>query len=180
MAFALRRPFSIAAAIKQIPKPSTAPYRAFHHHASPFRPVNPLSSSKPASPITALTKSRNAFQRAYIQPSSPITGPNTGNLAQRLLYGAGIVGATIIATNLIFNRETREDGGMPPYERSYLNETFMHTALGVGIIAVTARALHQTGWSVRLMASNPWLVIGGGLAMSIGTMYGCFATPPEK
>lgn len=180
MAFALRRPFSIAAAIQKIPKPSSTPYRSFHQHASPFRPVNSLSAFKPNSPITALTKSRNAFRRTYIQSPSPVTGPQAGNLTQRLLYGAGIVGATIIATNLIFNRETREDGGMPPYERSYLNETFMHTGLGVGIIAVAARALHQTGWSVRLMASNPWLVIGGGLAMSIGTMYGCFATDPSK
>ncbi|MCJ1411498.1 hypothetical protein MMC19_005588 [Ptychographa xylographoides] len=109
-----------------------------------------------------------------------MSGPNAGNLTQRLLYGAGIVGATILATNLIFNRETREDGGMPPFERAYLNETFLHTGLGIGIIGVAASALHQSGWSVRLMAANPWLVIGGGLAASIGTMYGCFATSPEN
>ena len=179
MSFLLRRPFSIATAIKQVPKSASAPYRAFHQ-SSPLRPSKVLSASKPTSPITALTKSRNAFHRTYIQPSSPVTGPDAGNLTQRLLYGAGIVGATVIATNLIFNRETREDGGMPPFERSYLNETFLHTGLGVGIIGVAARALHQSGWSIRLMATNPWLVIGGGLAMSIGTMYGCFATAPEK
>ena len=179
MAFVLRRPFSIVVAIKQIPKPASAPYRAFHQ-SSPLRPINSLSASKPASPITALAKSRNVFHRTYIQPSSPVTRPEAGSLTQRLLYGAGIVGATVIATNLIFNRETREDGGMPPFERSYLNETFLHTGLGVGIIGVAARALHQSGWSIRLMATNPWLVIGGGLAMSIGTMYGCFATAPEK
>ena len=80
----------------------------------------------------------------------------------------------------VFNRETREDGGMPPYERSYLNETFMHTGLGIGIIAVAARSLHMSGWSYRLMAANPWLVLGVGLAGSIGSMYGCFATAPEK
>ena len=101
-------------------------------------------------------------------------------MKQRLLYGAGIFGGTVLAINIIFNRETREDGGMPPFERAYLNETFLHTGLGVGIIGVAARALHQSGWSVRLMASNPWLVIGGGLVASIGTMYGCFATAPEK
>jgi hypothetical protein len=178
MAFVLRRPFSIASALKQIPKPTSTPYRAFHN-VPPPKPINPLSASKP-SPITALTKSRNVFQRTYMQPASSVTGPQAGTLTQRLLYGAGIVGATIIATNLIFNRETREDGGMPPFERSYLNETFMHTGLGVGIIGIAARALHQSGWSVRLMAANPWLVIGGGLALSIGTMYGCFATDPKK
>ena len=115
-----------------------------------------------------------------MQPASSITGPNAGNLTQRLLYGAGIFGGTILAINLVFNRETREDGGMPPFERSFLNETFLHTGLGVGIIGVAARALHQSGWSYRLMATNPWIVIGGSLVASIGTMYGCFATHPDK
>ena len=80
----------------------------------------------------------------------------------------------------MFNRETREDGGMPEYERSYLNDTFMHTGLGIGIIAIAARALHTSGWSVRLMTANPWVVLGVGLVGSIGTMYATFATPPEK
>lgn len=69
---------------------------------------------------------------------------------------------------------------MPPFERAYLNETFMHTGLGLGIIAVAARALHQSGASVRIMTANPWLVMGGGLVLSIGTMYGCMNTAPSK
>lgn len=80
----------------------------------------------------------------------------------------------------MFNRETREDGGMPAYERSYLNETFLHTGLGIGIIGIAARALHMNGWSFRLMSANPWLVLGIGLVGSIGTMMGCYATPPEN
>jgi growth hormone-inducible transmembrane protein len=64
------------------------------------------------------------------------------DLRTKLLYGAGIFGATVLGINLIFNRETREDGGMPPFERSYLNDTFMHTGLGIGIIGLTARQLH--------------------------------------
>jgi growth hormone-inducible transmembrane protein len=115
-----------------------------------------------------------------MQPADTVAARAGGDWKQRVLYGAGIFGGTILATNLIFNRETREDGGMPPFERAYLNDTFMHTGLGVGIIAVTARALHTSGWSLRLMTTNPWLVIGGGLLASIGTMYGCFATPAEK
>ena len=179
MAFTLRTPFALATVLKQMPKAVQSSSRAFHQ-ISPSNHLRAGLISKSTSPITALAKSRTTFQRTYIQPASPITGPNAGNLTQRLLYGAGIVGGTIFATNLLFNRETREDGGMPPFERSYLNETFLHTGLGVGIIGVAASALHQSGWSVRLMASNPWLVIAGGLAMSVGTMYGCFATSPEK
>lgn len=85
-----------------------------------------------------------------------------------------------MAINLVFNRETREDGGMPPFERAYLNETFAHTGLGVGIIGVAATALHRSGWSYRLMTMNPWLVIGGSLVLSIGSMYGCYNTSPDK
>lgn len=103
-----------------------------------------------------------------------------GDLTQRLLYGAAIVGGTVMATNFIFNRETREDGGMPHYERSYLNETFMHTGLGVGIIGIAGRALHMNGWSYRLMATNPWLVAGVGLAASMGTMFATYYTSPDK
>lgn len=91
-----------------------------------------------------------------------------------------IFGGTLLAINLIFNRETREDGGMPPFERSYLNDTFLHTGLGVGIIGITARALHMSGWSFRLMSASPWLVLGVGLAGSIGTMMLCYSTPPEN
>jgi hypothetical protein len=99
---------------------------------------------------------------------------------QKLIYGAAIVGGTIAATHLVFNRQTREDGGMPPYERRYLNETFLHTGLGIGIIGLAARALHTNGWSYRVMAINPWAVIGLSLVASIGTMYATFYTPPEK
>ncbi len=69
---------------------------------------------------------------------------------------------------------------MPPYERSYLNETFLHTGLGIGIIGVAASALHRSGWSIRLMSANPWVVIGGSLALSLGTMFGTFKTHPDK
>lgn len=183
MAFVLRQPFALSTVLKQLPKSTAAATRAFH--PSPLR-TNAFSKSKSkiASPISSLAKSRDVFQasfrRTYMQQPSDVARPGSGNLTQRLLYGAGIVGATVLATNLIFNRETREDGGMPPYERQYLNDTFLHTGLGVGIIGVVAQALHRSGWSYRLMATNPWVVVGVGLATSIGTMYGCIATSPEK
>ena len=69
---------------------------------------------------------------------------------------------------------------MPLFERSYLNDTFLHTGLGIGIIGIAARALHANGWSYRLMTANPWLVLGIGLVGSIGTMMGCRATDPSN
>ncbi|KAH9223173.1 hypothetical protein DL95DRAFT_380130, partial [Leptodontidium sp. 2 PMI_412] len=51
-------------------------------------------------------------------------------------------GGTLLAINLVFNRETRDV--MPPFERAYLNDTFMHTGLGIGIIGLSARAMFQS------------------------------------
>ncbi|PWY91120.1 Bax inhibitor family protein [Aspergillus heteromorphus CBS 117.55] len=176
MAFFLRRPFAVSTALRQISKPANS---ARFIHNTHFKP--PTTTTTTTGPVSILAKSRqtfqNAFRRTYMQPSYSSQG---GNATQKLLYGAAIVGGTILATNMIFNRETREDGGMPHYERSYLNETFMHTGLGVGIIAIAARALHTSGWSYRLMASSPWAVIGLGLVASVGTMYGTLYTSPDN
>jgi growth hormone-inducible transmembrane protein len=178
MSFILRRPFAVSAGLKQMSK-SSLTVRLFHN--SPLKSKSFLISSTKPSPSNAL-KSKTAFQSAFKRAYTPPQAYQvpTGNLTQKLLYGAALVAGTIVATNLIFNRETREDGGMPPFEREYLNQTFLHTGLGVGIIGVAASALHRSGWSYRLMATNPWLVIGVSLATSIGTMYATFHTDPNK
>ena len=179
MAFILRRPLAIPSALKQLPKStsiSSVPVRTIHTPTkTPF-----TSPSKPSQPLSALTKARNAFHRTYMQQSSQVSRPDTGSIASKLLYGGAILGGTVIATNLLFNRETREDGGMPPFERAYLNETFLHTGLGLGIIGVAAKALHSSGWSYRLMTMNPWVVVGGSLVLSIGSMVACRSTDPAK
>ncbi|KAL2812801.1 inhibitor of apoptosis-promoting Bax1-domain-containing protein [Aspergillus cavernicola] len=176
MALFLRRPFAVSSAVRQVPKAANT---ARFIHSSPFRPAQPKPPNPASSSIFAKSRQtfQNAFRRTYMQPTY---NASQGNLTQKLLYGAAIVGGTVLATNLIFNRETREDGGMPQYERSYLNETFLHTGLGIGIIGIAARALHMNGWSYRLMATNPWLVAGVGLVASIGTMYGTFYTSPDN
>ncbi|PLN86253.1 inhibitor of apoptosis-promoting Bax1-domain-containing protein [Aspergillus taichungensis] len=177
MAFFMRRPFAIPTALRQVPKTVNNTTRFIHN--SPLKPSQPKPSAGPSS---VFAKSRqtfqNAFRRTYMQPT--YNASQSGNLSQRLLYGAAIVGGTVLVTNLIFNRETREDGGMPAYERSFLNETFMHTGLGIGIIGIAARALHMNGWSFRLMSASPWAVMGLGLVASIGTMYGTLYTSPDN
>ncbi|WEW58933.1 hypothetical protein PRK78_004401 [Emydomyces testavorans] len=177
MTFVLRRPFAVSTAFRQIPKSNTFTIRFIHNapKQSGKATSTPFISSSFAK---ARQNFRDAFRRTYMQQTYQTQ--DRGNLTQKLLYGAALVGGTIVATNLIFNRETREDGGMPPFERSYLNDTFLHTGLGVGIIGVAARALHTSGWSYRLMATNPWAVVGLGLVASIGTMYGTFYTRPEN
>ncbi|KAJ6092634.1 Bax inhibitor 1-like protein [Penicillium sp. IBT 16267x] len=176
MAFFLRRPFAVSSALRQAPKLSNT---ARFIHNSPLKPTQATKPQPSASSV--FNKSRqtfqNAFRRTYMQQTF---NTQSGSMGQKLMYGAAIVGGTVVATNFIFNRETREDGGMPDYERSYLNGTFMHTGLGLGIIAIAARALHTTGWSYRLMAMNPWAVLGVGLVGSIGSMYGTFYTSPDN
>lgn len=180
MAFLLRRPFAITATLKQVaPKTSqSTTFRAFHN--TPLKQHPHFFSPKAPSVSTSqhVARFRYTFRRSYQQTAyNPVA---QGDLRQRLLYGAGIFGATLLGINLVFNRETREDGGMPPYERAYLNDTFLHTGLGVGMIGIAASALHMNGWSFRLMSANPWVVLGVGLVGSIGTMYGTMATNPKK
>ncbi|KAF2465304.1 bax inhibitor family protein [Lindgomyces ingoldianus] len=179
MAFILRRPFAIVTTLKQAPKAGQSfSFRAFH--TSPLKQQSSFHTPKTASSLSkSQTVFRATFRRHYNQQAT-YSPASKVDARQRLLYGAGIFGATLVGINFIFNRETREDGGMPPYERAYLNDTFMHTGLGIGIIGVAARALHFNGWSYRLMAANPWVVLGLGLVGSIGTMYGCMATDPSN
>jgi len=185
MATTLRRPFAITGALKQFTQSTstTASITRSFQTASPFRAARAntkatiFSTSKPT--INQLARPQNVFRRGYASYETP-NPTASGSLTQRLIYGGALVGGTIIAANLIFNRETREDGGMPPFERSYLNDTFLHTGLGVGIIGVAARALHQSGLSLRIMSANPWLVIIGGVGASFAFMYGCRATAPEN
>lgn len=88
------------------------------------------------------------------------------------------VGGTILGTHFFLNRETRDS--LSPYESAYLNETFMYTGAGLALTAAVAKGLHNSGWSIRLMQMNPWLVLGGGLAGSIATMMGVMNTSPEN
>ncbi|RQM08358.1 hypothetical protein DH86_00002606 [Scytalidium sp. 3C] len=180
MAFMLRRPFAVPSTIATASKAAfrqSAPIRTFHS----TRPANQFFTSRTATPVSTLVKARNAFRqqaRTYMQQQA--APANRGDLIQKLLIGGAMFSGTLIAVNLMFNRETREDGGMPPYERSYLNDTFMHTGLGIGIIGLSARAMYQSGFIYRLMATNPWIVMIGGMALSVGTMMGTRAISPDN
>jgi hypothetical protein len=55
-----------------------------------------------------------------------------------------------------------------------------HSGLGLALTAGSAYYLHKTGVSARIMSANPWVVLGGGLVFSIGSMYGVFNTRVES
>ncbi|CAG9954935.1 unnamed protein product [Clonostachys rosea f. rosea IK726] len=162
---------------------SAAPARAFHQ-----QPMKRMSASFFTSRIASSSQrtSQNAFSRAsgaarsYYQQAQQQEGALAGSGMRKLLVGGAIFGGTLVAINLVFNRETRDDGGMPVYEREYLNNTFLHTGLGIGIIGLTARQMVQTGFVYRLMVTNPWVVGIGGLALSFATMIGTRSISPDN
>lgn len=165
---------------KPVANPSSIASRAFHQSA---RRQNAFFTSKlvHSTPKSTSLVSRlviGGSKRGYQTGARPAT--DNASVLRKLAVGGAIFGGTIVAINAVFNRETREDGGMPPYERSYLNETFMHTGLGVGIIGLTARQMVQSGFVYRLMMTNPWVVGLGGLALSFGTMIATRSIEPEK
>ncbi|KAJ3579887.1 hypothetical protein NPX13_g677 [Xylaria arbuscula] len=154
-------------------------------------PSEPSTDPPPSPPTSSHLEPPSLHQRCASHPrmhlrnrehttqqSAPAA--DQGTLVRRLLTGATIFGGTVVAINLVFNRETREDGGMPAFERSYLNQTFLHTGLGIGIIGLTARQMINTGFVYRLMVTNPWAVAIGGMALSFGTMIGTRSIDPDN
>lgn len=166
---------------------STAPIRSFHNAPKAhnfFTSRAPAAGRLPSTFATAAgARSLVRGARTYMQGTGSQYTYNqeqtTRNTVKRLLTGAAIFGGTLVAINVVFNRETRE-GAMPHFERSYLNDTFMHTGLGVGIIGLTARQMVSSGFVYRIMVTNPWVFAIGGLALSFGTMLGTRAIDPDK
>jgi hypothetical protein len=116
MAFILRRPFAITASIRQNVAPKVQPtFRAFHNAPLKQHPNFFTSKTPTISTSRNVVRFRTTFRRSYQQ--SAVNPVAQGDMRQRLIYGAGIFGATLVGINMIFNRETREDGGMPDFER---------------------------------------------------------------
>lgn len=172
---------------KTVAKSSNASLARAFHQSSRKQQQNAFFTSKNSALVRVTPKiSTSNFlvsrlsagsKRGY-QTQAPAM--NSGSTMQKLLMGGAIFGGTMVAINMVFNRETRDDGGMPVYEREYLNNTFLHTGFGIGIIALTARQMVNSGFVYRLMVTNPWAVGIGGLALSFGTMIGTRMVDPDK
>lgn len=109
----------------------------------------------------------------------PLTTQNVATASQavsrqtnwpKILGQLGIIGGTVVGLNLFFNRETRE-GGIPPSEQAYLNETFKYVGAGLGITAFAAAGLFRTGFAFRFMSMNPFMALILGLGASIGISF---------
>ncbi|PHH66277.1 hypothetical protein CDD81_7870 [Ophiocordyceps australis] len=142
------------------------------HQAAPMRGL-----------VSRLASTRSAFgrcgSRAYHQNASQQANAASGeNLSKKLLVGGAVFGGSLVMLNLLFNGEKRD--GIPLFEREYLNSTFLHTGLGVGIIGLTAKQMVQSGFVFRIMVTNPMVVGLGGLALSFATMFATRSISPEN
>lgn len=179
----LRTGFRIAPIIPQAAKCSvrtSAPLRAFH-----TSPLNAFKSQQRTSQtaLTTITKQlqKNPFRtqiRGY-QPQAQYQADNQTKW-RKIATSAAIFGGTLVAINLVFNSEGRTDGGMSSYQKSYLNDAFLHTGLGIGVIGLSARQMLNSGFVFRIMMANPWVVALGGLAASYGTMIATRMIDPDK
>ncbi|EFX01350.1 bax inhibitor family protein [Grosmannia clavigera kw1407] len=176
---------SRTAAAQAGPRAGGSAVRAFHQSTrlgAGFFSSATRTSLLPSSAKTAASRSLISRlaggRRSYYQQTQTAAGGQ--GVLRKVLVGGAIFGGTLVLTNAMFNRETREDGGMPVFEREYLNNTFLHTGLGVGIIAMTARQMVQSGFVYRIMMTNPWVMAIGGMALSFGTMIGTRAIDPDN
>ncbi|KAH0613485.1 uncharacterized protein H6S33_005371 [Morchella sextelata] len=137
-------------------------------------PILRQAFRRPASP-----KVQFQSKRFFTTEPAVMARPPRAEAMQRLAYAGALFGGTLIAANLLFNRETRENA-IPAFEKEYLHETFTYTGVGVAMIGLAAKGLHNAGWSYRLMTANPWMVLGLGLVASVGTMLGTRMTDPDN
>lgn len=180
-----RQGAALARTVPRMSKCAPAPIRAFHGAPKQhnfFTSRAPATGKVSSNALVRGAFSRSGAVRTYMQQGSNYTyaQEQTGrNTAKKLLTGAAIFGGTLVAINVVFNRETRE-GAMPAFESAYLNDTFMHTGLGIGIIGLTARQMVSSGFVYRIMVTNPWIVAIGGLGLSFATMIGTRSIDPDK
>ncbi|KAJ7292754.1 Bax inhibitor family protein [Mycena rebaudengoi] len=126
----------------------------------------------------SLFKSKFWFPRARYSRDVPLVEPAKPiNWGRAALIAGGVAG-TVVVIEAALNRETRDALSLP--ERSLLNESFTYTGAGLAITAVAARAMFTSGVAYRIMATNPWVVLGVSLAGGIGSMLGVFYTPPQN
>ncbi|KAJ7146296.1 inhibitor of apoptosis-promoting Bax1-domain-containing protein [Mycena epipterygia] len=138
---------------------------------SNFRPNVLETLRKQRQSLFTLKFPRYSTDVPIIETAKPISW-------QRIALIAGGVAGTVVILESALNRETR--AGLSPAERSLLNSSFAYTGAGLAITAAAARAMFTSGVAYRIMAANPWVVVGASLAGGIGSMLGVFYTPPEN
>ncbi|KAK0564451.1 hypothetical protein OC844_001711 [Tilletia horrida] len=177
-------------------QPATAATRSsisFLNSAHPSAPARPVAAT--ALGLRGLgagsSSSSGAFRLAARRMISTQGGPGASAVRgatlsetfsrpenrRSLLVNVGLIAGTALAASLFFNRETRE-APLDMFSKEYLNSSFRYLAGGLTMTGITALSLHRSGFSYRLMAMNPWVVMIGGLVASIGGMIGAQSFEP--
>ncbi|GAA5852807.1 hypothetical protein JCM9279_006190 [Rhodotorula babjevae] len=159
---------------------SSSARTAFAHHPTPS--PRPTPSSAFDALRGAFSKSGGAGSRRGVATSpAPAYYGGAGSKHKvdwgkvGVNVGVGVAGA--VGLNLLLNRETSP---LQAHEWEYLRSTFKYTGLGLAITAGAATLAFKNGLTYRMMAMNPWVVMGGSLVLSIGSMYGVYATAPDS
>lgn len=107
-----------------------------------------------------------------------VSRPSQAEAWKKLGITAATVAGTIFLAEAFLNRDTRD--ALTASEQSYLHDSFKYTGGGLALTAVAARSLFKSGVAFRIMAANPWMVLGVSLVGSIGSMMGAMYTSPEN
>lgn len=89
-----------------------------------------------------------------------------------------MIGSLVLIDGFL-NRDQRAEP-LSTTERNLLNSTFQHTGVGLTITALLAKGMFKNGVTARMMSMNPLMVVGLGLAGSIGTMFCTLRTSPDN
>jgi FtsH-binding integral membrane protein len=128
---------------------------------------------------SSVFNSLRAQRRTLLTDGTAIVRPaNQAESWKRFGITAAVVAGSVVLVQGFLNRETRD--GLSAAESSLLNDSFKYTGGGLVMTAIAARALFKNGFAYRLMATNPWVVLGVSLVGSIGTMMGAIYTSPEN
>ncbi|KAN0134309.1 Inhibitor of apoptosis-promoting Bax1 domain containing protein [Lactarius tabidus] len=128
-------------------------------------------------PATLLTKQFQQSSRGIVD-SAVVSRPPQAEAWKRYAVTAATVAGTIIGVEAFLNRDTRDS--LTTSEKSYLHDSFKYTGGGLVLTALAARGMFRAGLPFRIMAANPWLVLGVSLVGSIGSMMGVYYTSPEN
>ncbi|KAF7979441.1 hypothetical protein HWV62_42590 [Athelia sp. TMB] len=129
---------------------------------------------------TIFTPSLLSKSSRFISTEAPVVSrPSSQEAWKKFAITGATVGATVLGAELLLNRETREDG-LSAAEQSYLHDSFKYTGGGLVLTALAARAMFKSGFAYRVMAANPWVVLGVSLVGGIGSMMGVMYTSPEN
>ncbi|KAH9065626.1 Bax inhibitor family protein [Lactarius vividus] len=146
--------------------------RSFGSAARP-RIVDTLRNGPPK----FVTKPLQQSSRGIVD-SAVVSRPSQSEAWKRYAITAATIAGTIVGVEAFLNRDTRDS--LTTNERSYLHDSFKYTGGGLVLTALAARGMFRAGLPFRIMAANPWLVLGVSLAGSIGSMMGVYYTSPEN